>query len=91
MSWILAAYWIIFLTGMGYAVVSLLLGHLGFGHDGGHGGDFHFGHDFSAGESAGVGHGEAMASSSGEGIHFSPLSPMTIAAFMVGLGGSGVI
>jgi membrane protein implicated in regulation of membrane protease activity len=99
MSWVLFAYWVCFLVGLGYAIVAAVLsGLFGFGHGaeggvevGGHDvGAGGFDHDFSADGAAG--HGEGFATGeSGTEVALSPWSPMTMAVFITCFGGVGVI
>jgi hypothetical protein len=94
MDWILVAYWVCFMSGLVYAVISALLGGLfGFEHGGIHGaltgGDFT--HDFGTGADIGAGHGEALAGATPGEAAISPLSPMTLAIFSTTFGGVGII
>jgi len=99
-EYVLVAYWICFLLGLGYAVIAALMsGLLGFGHgaeggiEGGAdaGGDVGggFEHDFSADGAAG--HGEGLATGDSGEVALSPWSPMTLAVFITCFGGVGVI
>jgi len=102
----LTIYWILFLVGLGFSVISAVMagfGDIGGGHDlggaGGHGADFSGGHDIGLSGGHGVdmggGHagdlGAADTFHSGGEIALSPLSPITIAAFIGGFGGGGLI
>jgi len=94
-------YLICFFVGLGFAVISTILGsfgHIGGGdHDvdmGGHGVDVD-GHDVDVGDhdldtSGHVEHPDSIGADSGE-VHFSPLSPITIATFITCFGGVGFI
>ncbi|MCX6646170.1 MAG: hypothetical protein NTY09_07425 [bacterium] len=98
---IITIYWILFFVGLGFAVISAIL--VGFGAaTGGHDVDFSGTHDIGLGSGAdsanfGAGaHGDFQPHSGdfyhGEGeIGFSPISPSTIAAFVCGFGGGGLI
>ena len=101
-----AVYLILFLLGLGFAVVSFILsglGHFGISHDagvdghdidvGGHGVDVG-GHDIdTGGHDIGTGgHGaDIHADGSSAGIHLSPVSPITIAMFITSFGGVGFV
>jgi membrane protein implicated in regulation of membrane protease activity len=80
-----AVYLILFLIGLGFAIVSFILsglGHFGTGHDAdvcGHNVDVG-GHDVGV-----------HADGSSCGIHLSPVSPITIAMFITSFGGIGFI
>jgi hypothetical protein len=92
-------YLILFLVGLGFAIVSFILsglGHLGTGHavdTGGH--DVGVGgHDIdTGGHNVDIGHHDldAHAHDSSSGIHLSPVSPITIAMFITAFGGIGFI
>jgi hypothetical protein len=73
-----AAYLLCLVAGLAYAVIASVLHMLGVGgHDAG---DVSGGHD--------VGGGEVSTDSS---VHFSPLSPVTIAMFVTSFGAGGII
>jgi membrane protein implicated in regulation of membrane protease activity len=94
MDWVLVAYWICFMSGLVYAVISALMGGLfGFEHGGivGGGGAGDFTHDFGTGVDVGAGHGEALAGATPGETAISPVSPMTIAVFSTTFGGTGII
>jgi membrane protein implicated in regulation of membrane protease activity len=87
-------YWILFLLGLGFAVISGVLA--GFADLGGHMdmGGHDFGGHMDAGSAHDVttGHGDMGDTYHGQGeIQLSPVSPMTIFAFVGGFGGGGLI
>ena len=98
---IITIYWILFLVGLGFAVTSAIF--VGFGTAmGGHNVDFSGTHDIDLGggvDTASFGDGahadvhlESGDFYHGEGeIALSPVSPSTIAAFICGFGGGGLI
>ena len=107
---IISIYWILFLLGVGFALVSFVLS--GLGGLGDHGGmDVGGGHEIGmggghidlggghaglggghAGAGAGVHHGDMGDTYHGQGeVALNPVSPMTIAAFIGGFGGGGLI
>ncbi len=97
---IITVYWILFLTGLAFAVISAVF--VGFGEMmTGHDVDFSTGHDADLGGGADtVSFGDAHAGpdlASGDFYHghgeiaLSPVSPMTIFSFMGGFGGGGLI
>ena len=89
-----AIYLILFLIGLGFAVVSFILSGLGYlGHSvDGHHADIN-GHHFDAGEhDAEIGHHDmGHHDGSSAEMHFSPVSPITIAMFITSFGGVGFI
>lgn len=94
MPWDVFAYWICFISGVGYAVIGALLGGLfGFEHGGVEaGGGFEpAGHDFGTSTDVGAGHGEAWGGHGPGEVAISPLSPMTMATFSTVFGGTGLI
>ena len=93
MSWSLVAYWVCFLTGTTFALVSALMsGLFGFGHgvEGG-GGHFEVSHDYGAHGGAPDGHGGAFSVEAQAEAPIAPLSPATISVFMATFGGVGII
>lgn len=81
MEWVLNAYWICLLVGIGYTIVSFLLGGLGehadistLGHTGGFGHGGHAGADADAGQ-----------------VIFGPFSPLVIAFFLACMGATGIV
>lgn len=91
MDWVIIAYWICFLTGSVYAVISAFLSGFFGGFDGGHGlGHVEIGHDYGAGGAGG--HGDVLAvPETGDEPVMGPLSPATLAIFMTTFGGTGII
>lgn len=93
MSWTLIAYWVCFLTGTTYALISgLLSGLFGFGHGGveaGH--SFEVTHDYGTAADASAGHGEAFSVEAQAEAPIAPLSPATISVFLATFGGVGII
>jgi len=95
-------YWIMFLTGLGFAVLSGIFVGLGQAA-GGHETDFALDHDADLGggvDTVDFGHGDMHADmdmSSGDFFHahgeiaLSPVSPITIFSFMGGFGGGGLL
>jgi hypothetical protein len=84
-------YWILFLLGLGFAVVSMVFSGLGAGHDMDAGGGGHFDMG-SAHMDAGAAHGDMGDLYHGQGeIAMNPVSPMTIFSFLGGFGGGGLI
>jgi hypothetical protein len=73
-----AAYILCLVAGLAYAVIASILHALGVGHGGS--GDVSGGHD--------VGGGDVSPDSS---VHFSPLSPVTIAMFITSFGAGGIV
>lgn len=91
-------YWILFLVGLGFALISSILA--GFGEAMGGGTDIGADHggDLGVGGDAGVDLGHAGVDMMDHGgfhghgeIGLNPVSPITIAAFLGGFGGGGVI
>jgi len=96
----MTVYWIMFLSGLIFSIVSVVLS--GFGHAfGGHDYDFSADHQADLGGGTDTadfgGHAGAADAGSGDFYHgggeiaLSPLSPITIAAFVGGFGGGGLI
>jgi membrane protein implicated in regulation of membrane protease activity len=99
---IITVYWILFLLGLGFAVISAVF--VGFGEAmGGHDVDFSTGHDVDLGGGAdtvdlgGVDVGAHADVGAGDFYHghgeiaLNPVSPITIFSFMGGFGGGGII
>lgn len=82
MPWQEWMYYVSFLVGLIYSVAIFLLGNVGGGHD-------VSGHDV-AGHGA-DGHDVGGVHAPGHEIHFSPFSPVVIAMFMAGFGGTGIL
>jgi membrane protein implicated in regulation of membrane protease activity len=77
-------YLVCFFLGLGFAVLSGLLSGLFTGHAGAHMGGGHM-------DSGGLhGHGAHLHSDEGS-VHYSPLSPVTIAMFVSTFGGTGLL
>ena len=74
-----AAYLLCLVAGLTYAVIASILHVIGLGHGDG-GGDVGGGHD--------VGGGEVSTDST---VHFSPLSPVTVAMFITSFGAGGIV
>lgn len=93
MSWSLIAYWVCFLTGTTYALISAVMsGFFGFGHEAPEaGGAFEVSHDYGAQGGLGEGHGEAFSVEAQAEAPIAPLSPATISVFMATFGGVGII
>jgi len=92
MGWTLIAYWVCFLTGTTFALVSALMsGLFGFGHEADAGGAFEVSHDYGAQGDAIGGHGEAFSVEAQVEAPIAPLSPATISVFMATFGGVGII
>jgi len=84
-------YWILFLLGLGFAVVSMVFSGLGAGHDMDMSGAGHFDMG-SAHMDPGAAHGDMGDLYHGQGeIGLNPVSPMTIFSFLGGFGGGGLI
>jgi membrane protein implicated in regulation of membrane protease activity len=87
-------YWILFLLGLGYAVIGFALsgiGDIGGGHDLDLGGGGHMDMG-SAHTDISAAHGDMGDVYHGHGeVALNPVSPMTIAAFIGGFGGGGLI
>ncbi len=91
-----AVYLILFLIGLGFAIVSFILSGLGhFGtdhHVDGHHVDIGGHHIDAGGHSIDLGHHDVgHHDSSHAGAHLSPVSPITIAMFITSFGGIGFI
>ncbi len=96
MDFLLTSYWILFLVGLGFSIMMAVFSGLGEASGGGAdvgidagadfdvGGGFDVDHDFGGMDAADyyAGHGE---------VAMSPVSPMTIFAFLGGFGGGGLI
>mgnify|MGYP000425903323 CR=1 FL=1 len=95
MDWLLTVYWLLFLLGLGFSIMMAIFSGIGEAAGGGsdismdHGADFGLDHDIggldhdidvTAGDHF-AGHGE---------VAMSPVSPMTIFAFIGGFGGGGL-
>ncbi|HEX9743942.1 MAG TPA: hypothetical protein VGB30_00810 [bacterium] len=93
MTILISIYWILFLVGLGFAVVSALLSGVSEAFGGGH--DIDFSHDVDVG--GGVDHDVGFGDSSADSFHghgeiaLNPVSPLTIASFIGGFGGGGLI
>jgi len=91
---LITVFWILFLAGLFFAIMSALFS--GFGHEiGGHDYDFSAGHDVATGGPDMSTTGPDMANMPGYHGHgeiaLSPVSPITIATFVGCFGGGGVI
>lgn len=99
---IITVYWILFLLGLGFALISAFF--VGFGEAfGGHDVDFSAGHDMDMGGvdtvdlGGGMDAGGHVDLDTGDFFHghgeiaFSPVSPITIFSFVGGFGGGGII
>ena len=88
-------YWLAFLAGLGYALVGLLAGGLGGGHEVDAGGGAGLEHEVSLDHGIQVEHevsAEAAGHDVGEAaVHVSVFNSLTIAAFLAALGGLGLI
>src|SRR5574340_501591 len=94
MDWALVAYWVCFLCGTTFALITAVMsGLFGFGHgaDVGGGGHFEVSHDYGAHGSATGGHGDAFSTEAQMESPIAPLSPATISVFMATFGGTGII
>ena len=94
MDWALVAYWVCFLCGTTFALVSAVMsGLFGFGHGGDVGGaHFEVSHDYGAhGGGAAGGYGDAFSTEAQMESPIAPLSPATISVFMATFGGVGII
>jgi len=93
MGWALVAYWVCFLSGTTFALVSALMsGLFGFGHGAeAGGGHFEVSHDYGAHGGGVAGHGDAFSVEAQAEAPIAPLSPATISVFMATFGGVGII
>lgn len=77
------------MLGCGYVLVSLLLGHGDFGHEGGHAGGLHEVHvDYGINH---TGHGTAEAGHGFSSFHFPFFSPLALATLLGAIGAFGLI
>ena len=80
-------YLVCFFLGLGFAVLAALLSGVLGGHLGGHAGMDGGGHLDGGGAHEGGGHVHSDEGS----VHYSPLSPVTIAMFIATFGGTGIV
>ncbi len=89
MDWIVSAYWICLIIGVGYTIISFVLGEIG---SIGHVGDAQGGFSHDYGVHGHGGHGEASGTDSGGStLLFGPFSPLVIAFFLTAFGAAGLI
>ena len=74
-----AAYLLCLVAGLAYAVIAAILNLIGAGHDGS--ADVGGGHDVGGSADAGM----------DSAVHFSPLSPVTVAMFVTSFGAGGIV
>jgi len=97
-DWPLISYWVCFIVGLAWAVISAVMGGI-FGFDQGmdvggveaDSGGMEFEHDFGSGHDMDAGHGGADFSAAPDAPAISPLSPAVLATFVTTFGGVGVI
>jgi hypothetical protein len=86
MGWQEWMYYVTFLIGLVYAIVTFILGNIG---GGGEGHDV-AGHDAGGGHE-GAGHDTGAVHAPGHEVHFSPFSPIVISMFLSSFGGMGIL
>jgi membrane protein implicated in regulation of membrane protease activity len=95
MTWVVIAYWVCFVTGTTFALVTAIMsGLFGFGHGGIEGGGhFEVSHDYGAQGGGGDvgGHGGAFSVEAQAEAPIAPLSPAVLSVFMATFGGVGII
>ncbi len=104
MEWVITAYWICLIVGIGYTILSFILGEVGgafghvghlhvghFGHGGGHVGQVSHTYGVHGSGQHGQGVGKSIGADQSDSAIFGPFSPLVIAFFLTCFGATGII